>query len=1353
MTIFRGTFRALQGLALAGSLVLAFAQSGCEKKRGLRFTQGSGENVFEISQYNGKTFKVATGEKRFKGQTSRADELVTLNGFDQINNLDAVEFEIQDGLFSEINISDFNFYGRENFQYTFKYSFSDNYVILSKVASKDDIPSQELTFAQEVGNGLFEVPLMGLPISLFTVERVKDERGKATRQLNTFARDFLNQASHFKVNPGEVKYFEAPAKPDLFAADFFNSKDEWFFTKTLVGRSIKSTAILGETAASLKIKFARTNNSLIGVDLNIAEEQEILDPTKTITALEIPVQWVDFRTETAGADARLKESILGDKEGGSRFWKERRYALVDFNNADRLDKAFTLDNKLEKLEVSNDYVSFIIYESSSGNTYKYSLAKSNRRVAGQRFFAEDAKKFHIFTQRRTVIQGALQNQDPDIDKITYASRFFPENKEIVYHITKNSPQDKEFIEAVEASVQAWNLAFQEANTGIQVRLSNDRVDLGDVRYNAIALYGYEIDSGRLLGFGPSVQDTRNGETFSAATHIYLRSYREGVITSIRNFIRNELGLYDDKLVTQLPSFTNANAFVVGGGLINSPVPNLSSLVSLDKFFQNTPDMFAAEGMAAFRTQTFGSNEVLEAVEDYAAKTAKTKTTQEKLLYNANGPKCDYGSIASVANSWNKIREVCANGNGKFASYLSGLKKLHSEDKTVLNDEGEEEAILACAQPLMKDLLTSTLIHEIGHNLGLGHNFAASSESPENQAKNADGSIAYPSSSVMDYPDRDFDLYSKAGPYDVAAIRYLYTKTVETTDKEFIKVADNMSMTAAVSKVSKKLKPYRMCTDYEVDGDTNLANYDPMCSRWDVGSTPDKYVQWAIAQVQADIVQNGYRYNNKGFSGSVRSLVYLDHFRQIQEYFRFLVASQAGIYFERLSAPAGSSPETSKAALESLIAQNIKNNPRDGQLMRSYYDAVTAIFNFANDVVNLPTRTCLVQDNTGITSNAVEFSTLRRTVYDRLKVTVQNCGEASMLIEKMVKENVLGQDPNDYFSKFAGMALVDRGIEVNGLELDLNPEAAADKWKQIYFATLNSDLDPRFSSGSRLLKSKVIELLTSRKPTLDLGVAGRGNFLDYPWFASELYNNAWNTVLVGNKGMYIDNTLLGQKVYQHYQDTESLLPAYLFELYEAGLNPNSPSFRYALEMQPNKEASLSVFNTGPGAGESDIWYTVNTANEVLYAENNSVAGQMIKLFVSIGQLNGFIKTYFDLKETVDQEIVTRVQQQLSTSFKELSISPSTEDELVKVATAYLEGENGLGASLQPAQKKALRAAVKEALATDSSGLANIDAKVEILKPLLADFAYANLNLRLLDSSMDSNNISSLYRILNSVMSSF
>jgi hypothetical protein len=1340
MTMFRGTFGAIQTLALASSLVVGLGQTGCEKKRGLRFTQGSGDNLYEIKQFEGDTFKVKTGEKRFKGQTSRADELLTLNGFDKINNLDAVEFQIEEGLFAGIDISDFNFYGRENFEYTFKYSFTDYYVILSKVAAKSEIPSQELTFATDAGNGQYEVPLMGLPISLFTVEQVKDERGKPTRQITTFSRDYLAQATHFKVNPGQVQYFEAPAKPDLLTADFFNSTDEWFFTKTLVGRSISSEEILGSTESALKIKFARTNNSLLGVDLNIAKEQEVLDPTKTITALEIPVQWVDFKTETAGPSARLKENMLGDKEGSSRFWKERQYALVDFNNADRLDKAFTLDNKLEKLELSEDYVSFTIYESSTGNTYKYSLAKSNRKIDGQTLFSDDAKMFHIFTQRRTVIQGALQSQDPDIDRLIYASRFYPENGEIVYHLSKNSPTDPEFLDATKAAIQAWDDAFQQANTGIRVRLADERVELGDVRYNTIVLYGYEIDSGRLLGFGPSVQDTRTGETFSAATHIYLRAYREGLITSIRNFVRNELGLYEDKKVEEIPSFAKTDEFVLGGGLVNTLTPNLGPVARLADYVEKK-DMFAAELDSSMNTKILGSSTLLDAIDEYKEVQAAKAKKEKQSLFTANGPKCDYGAVASVANSWEKIKRVCASNGGKFADYLARLKAEHDADPRVLNVDGEEEAVLECAQPLMRDLLTSTLIHEVGHNLGLGHNFSGSSDVVENQAKNEDGTLAYPSSTVMDYPDRDFDLFSKAGPYDVAAIRFLYARTVETKDGQFIQVPKNQSMFKAADKQGKKLKNYRMCTDYEVDGDTNLASYDPMCSRWDVGATPDKYVKWAISQVHADLIQNGYRYNNKGFSGAVRSLTYLEHFKQIQDYFRFLLRNKAGVYFEKLP---GNKPAEKKAALEALVAKD--------ETLKAYYAAVNDIFKFGREIMDLPSRVCLVQDAQGKVTDVLEFAPLRQRIFEGTQQTVQNCADAVKFADQ-----ALADMEKPYAADLANLKFVDRGTELYGLELDLDPAAAADKWKQVAFATYMSDLDPRYSSGTALLKTEMIRTLTSRESTLVVaqdGGVGQTNFLDYPWFAETLYQDAWTKLLIGTKGELHDEKLLKGQVLPHYQESVGMLSGYLFSLYEEGLNPLSEAYGFASLMQPKKERSLSVFEQGPGSSESPIWYTTNTKNEVLYADNG-IAAEIIRNFVLIGQLNA---AYGTAVATTEESETPKTLEALKTSLAGMDSISSTDERMYKAATEFLKTK-GLS-KLQPAQKALLRSYLKKeaAASTATPGDATEDRNTVQAKMVLSGLAKFTMN-ELLDERIfnmavsDSDNLSAYYTTLNVLISRF
>lgn len=1322
--------RAHVGLVVALSLV---AGTGCESLRPLSWVQGDGENLHAVADFNGKQFTASTGPRRFKGQTSRADELVVLDGFDQLNNLDAVELKLDEGLFAGVDLTDFIFYGRPEYQYTFQYDLTDHFVVLSKIASAKDLPSQELTYAESVGEGRFKVPMMGLDLRLFSAEIIRDARGKETREMRAYPREHLTEATHFRVDTRGIKYFDASGKPDLLRVDFFNPNDEWFFTKTLVGRPIDSTAILGSQVQALKIKFARTNNSVIGVDLNIAAEQQVLDPTKTITALEFPVEWVDFRLEKSGSNAYLREVKLGDKEPTSKFWKDRAYALVDFNNADRLDRAFTLDNKLEKLEIGNDYLSFNIYESGSGNTYKYSLAKENRTQTGQALSAEDAPLFHVFTERKKVINGTLFTQTPDINKIIFANRFYPDEatNEIVYHLSKNSPNVPEFEEAVKTAIQAWDDAFQQAGSATRVRFDAERKELGDVRYNQIVLYGYEIDSrldtgGMLLGFGPSLQDTRSGQTYSAATHIYLRAYREGLISSIRSFVRAELGLYANKKVTTVPSFVYADSL----GSITPPVVSSggpSSLVMMKQFL-SSPELFNdATARQAYLDQVMPSEQAKRMVAEVESKPA----TPVKLGSLVN--ECQHAEVAARSTSWQKIRETCLVPGNPFNTYMTDLKAAFQGDKNVLNLANEEAAVLACAQPLMKGLLISTLVHEIGHNLGMGHNFAGSSDGA-NFAKKADGSVAFPSSSVMDYPDRDYDVFSKAGPYDVATIRYLYARKVETKTGDLIAVPEGGSAVGAAKKAGVELKRYRMCNDYEAMKN-NLPDFDPLCSRWDVGTTPKEYVLWATRKIHQDIIENGYRYNNVRFGGVNAGLGYFLNFKQIHDYFRYLVVKQTGLHFEKL-------PALTEPALLAAIQQS--SNP---ELALQYYEGVKAIFAFSRELINMSSRICRVDVPGTPGADLVEFKDLRNRIFEKHQVTVQNCADAQALGMPILAS--LGKA----WASQPTTKLVDRGTEAAGYELDLDPNAFASVAKRTSHNGGYWDL--RFSSGLASLKTMALITVASRgaefqtsagqpvlRTTEAAGVRGV-NFLDFPWFADTLVTDAVNRVSTGLEKQYIDSSLTGRvPFFREYEDFNYSL---LRGLMNGGLDQRSPAYSLALSLRPNKEASLTTFNSRYGTSEEPVWYVINTTSQALYSSSTTAAGRLLRVFNEAVQFGAVYNTTNNLNSGAGRALI---QARLDA----VGASTGTEERLVQASIQYFSTQR---LTLQPAQKGMLRAAMRTAIAAATPAELDQTGQAAFIEKTLKAFIPASLvNPMIADLAFNSpENYSALANTLNNYLMSF
>jgi len=156
--------------------------------------------------------------------------------------------------------------------------------------------------------------------------------------------------------------------------------------------------------------------------------------------------------------------------------------------------------------------------------------------------------------------------------------------------------------------------------------------------------------------------------------------------------------------------------------------------------------------------------------------------------------------------------------------------------------------------ILQQFIKDTVMHEVGHTLGLRHNFKASIYRDYDEI-NSEEKPADITASVMDYnplaiapdgrPQGNWSMRT-IGPYDYWAIEYGYTEK----DKELAKV------TARVAEKG---------LDYGTDED--LWSYDPYINQWDLGADPLGYAKERVAlmkrlrpELEERAVEKGERYN-------------------------------------------------------------------------------------------------------------------------------------------------------------------------------------------------------------------------------------------------------------------------------------------------------------------------------------------------------------------------------------------------------------------------------------------------------------------------------------------------------------
>lgn len=936
---------------LAASLLVACSA----KDRGTSFSQGQGQNLLNIADYNNKTFTIKTG------QVAKADDkVVAVKASEKVSqeseaqSLPLVEFTTDAKLLQEVPLR-----GRPNFTYEALYRVTDNYLKIYQVGAKKDIDKDQHTYAEELADGRLAVPLMGYPIKgFYNVEKLKNSDNEETNKLGEFSKN-RDEASQFRIDVNAVEIFEAVSKENLFLANFF--KGDWYYAATIVEATENTKGYIGyelgmdeERNAANRIRFVLTENSMMAQNVNIDSRLDRKDDINLVNALTIPASWKEFEQAKRGRDFDLRE-----KENTAKKWNDRKYVQLDLNAT----KSFLskTGGRLTNLSITDNYFSFVLQIEEPAIRIRYAFLRAPEQgketYKAKRHFSDDAKLFGYFTTERQVAKNFSIQHKEDIEKNIMISRFNPNAGQIVFHFSKTSPQWVRA--AVRESVQAWDTAFVAAGTKLRVSLDESfDVEVGDIRYNVINMIESLIP-GDLLGLGPSVADSLTGEIISATTNVHLTPIQEGLEREVRNFIRNELGLLN-------PNYSQ------GIGALLADV----SKISMGKAsVQDLADGKEVKNMV-IQGNSLGRSWKMKAptrnFNEIGTKALVRNTVEIKPRSTEWAREHD---VAVTSKNFHQdIREKCP----EVSAYVQELKQAG-----VTYNENQAAVLSACARKLVLPKMQGTLIHELGHNFGLRHNFMGSVDKnnfwPQEHTK-TDSQVR--SSSVMEYPSFQEDRLTVVGAYDIAAIRYGYADAVLLNDNKTIEQL-NTDQSIQQNLGEKKSRAYLFCTDEDV-----MNGKSAFCDRWDAGTTASEIIDNHIQEYHSSTALLNYRYDHYKtfdpiFLAVHRIERYLNPMRRFYEEWRLHLGNYLGANRRYLQG-------TTEEGYQQIL-KNMENDPQYAAIYKAYKPAADRIYSFLKAVSMMSNRYCVSQDAEGIQS-LLELSVLRDDIFRTSGLSIRSCND-------------------------------------------------------------------------------------------------------------------------------------------------------------------------------------------------------------------------------------------------------------------------------------------------------------------------------------------------------------------------
>ena len=477
----------------------------------------------------------------------------------------------------------------------------------------------------------------------------------------------------------------------------------------------------------------------------------------------------------------------------------------------------------------------------------YSLVRMNQ-IASPDYQAVnypigDHQKFGFFKDKIVRLKEGFDKQRP---KTTFKlNRWNPKRGVIEYHLsdTFNKPENLYLKEATYKAIEGINKSLDMANTKLQIKLidapsKEKEKKSGDLRYSTIILIDEPLDNG-LLGYGPSVSNPRTGEIVQAHTNMYSGVLRSGVRRTYNAMVRlsktelfkklNREGEGEENSLVKKDKRTLVPKDVIkyhNRGQFQRDLENLKKFSVLDLMGQDSHAGHDHHDHHDHDHHHFlddiSSNQkiTLKSLNEDVNKRKFSKIDKlkikEKMMKGFNGAYLRDEEYRD-ASSYQEMLRYYAENNAYHIDMFNfetlakkifpGIKEIPgiANKFGVLKDYDDltPQQEKAMAKIVMVNTYVSTFVHEIGHNLGLRHNFFGNFDSEnfftEDEAlaqglitekdlkgkKTPEGEISEvvpPYSSIMDYGYSHMNDLSVFGKYDVAALRFGYAREVEVTKR-------------------------------------------------------------------------------------------------------------------------------------------------------------------------------------------------------------------------------------------------------------------------------------------------------------------------------------------------------------------------------------------------------------------------------------------------------------------------------------------------------------------------------------------------------------------------------------------